>query len=152
MPPIELFYKLSIKQPEIQNSVVSEATPYHHNVFTFTLFLQEGRAGVAWGPSSKMILFLPPRKIKCLSLHPLISYLNLLFIYPSHLPSLSLSLSLHSLTQTICALPSIPLSIIWKSLPLTCEISSHYGSDVRGTYCLHHQGSTSQKVFVFTLH
>jgi hypothetical protein len=32
-----------------------------------------------------MMLFLPPRKIKCLSLHPLICSLNLLFIYPSHL-------------------------------------------------------------------
>jgi hypothetical protein len=37
-----------------------------------------------------MMLFLPPRKIKYLSLNPLISSLNLLFIYPSHL-SLSLS-------------------------------------------------------------
>jgi hypothetical protein len=72
---------------------LSEATPYHHNVFTFTLFLPEGRAGVAWEPYNKMMLFLPPRKIRCLSLHPLISSLNLLFIYPSHL-SLSLSLSL----------------------------------------------------------
>jgi hypothetical protein len=72
---------------------MSEATPYHHNVFTFTLLLPEGRAGVAWEPSNKMMLFLAPRKIKYLSLHPFISALNLLFIYPSHL-SLSLSLSL----------------------------------------------------------
>jgi hypothetical protein len=64
---------------------LSEATPYHYNVFTFTLFLPEGRAGVAWEPSNKMMLFLPRRKVKCLSLHPLISSLNLLFIYPSHL-------------------------------------------------------------------
>jgi hypothetical protein len=64
---------------------MSEANPYHHNVFTFTLFLQEGRAGVAWEPSNKTMLFLPTRKIKCLSLHPLISSFNLLFIYPSHL-------------------------------------------------------------------
>jgi hypothetical protein len=71
---------------------LSEATPYHHNVFTFALFLPEGRAGLAWEPSNKMKLFLPPRKIKCLSLHSLIYSLNLLFIYPSHL-SLSLSLS-----------------------------------------------------------
>jgi hypothetical protein len=69
---------------------LSEASPYHHNVFTFTLLLPEGRAGVAWEPSNKMMLFLPLRKIKCLSLHPLISSLNLLFIYPSHL-SLSAS-------------------------------------------------------------
>jgi hypothetical protein len=67
-----------------------EATPDHHNIFTFTLFLPEGRAGVAWEPSNKIMLFLPPRKIKCLSLHPLISSLNLLFIYPSHI-SLSAS-------------------------------------------------------------
>jgi hypothetical protein len=64
---------------------LSEANSYYHNVFTFTLFLPEGRAGVAWEPSNKMMLFLPPRKIKCLSLHPLIFSLNLLFIYPSHL-------------------------------------------------------------------
>jgi hypothetical protein len=36
----------------------SEATPYHHNVFTFILFLPEGRAGVAWEPSNKIMLFL----------------------------------------------------------------------------------------------
>jgi hypothetical protein len=56
-----LFFKLSIKQIEIQNSKfrsLSEATPYHHNVFTFTLFLLEGRAGVAWEPSNKIMLFL----------------------------------------------------------------------------------------------
>jgi hypothetical protein len=71
---------------------LSEATPYHHNVFAFTLFLPKGLAGVAWDPSNKMMLCLPPPwKIKCLSLHHLISSLNLLFIYPSHL-SLSLSL------------------------------------------------------------
>jgi hypothetical protein len=71
---------------------LSEAIPYHHNVFTFTLFLPEGRPGVAWEPSNKMMLFLPPPplKIKCLSLHLLISSLNLLFIYPSHLSSLRL--------------------------------------------------------------
>jgi hypothetical protein len=56
-----VFFKLSIKQTEIQNSKfrsLSEATPYHHNVFTFTLFLPEGRAGVAWEPSNKIMLFL----------------------------------------------------------------------------------------------
>jgi hypothetical protein len=61
---------------------LSQASPYYHNIFTFTLFLPEGRASVAWEPSNKMVLFLPPRKIKCLSLHPLISFLTLLFIYP----------------------------------------------------------------------
>jgi hypothetical protein len=86
---------LQIIDKTIRNSkfrCLPEATPYHHNVFTFTLFLPEGRAGVAWEHSNKMMLFLSPRKIKCLSLHPLISSLNLLFIYPSHL-SLSLSLT-----------------------------------------------------------
>jgi hypothetical protein len=63
--------------------------PFHHNVFTFTLFLPEGRAGVAWEPSNKMMLFLPPRKIKSLSLHSLISALNLLFYYPLSLSSAS---------------------------------------------------------------
>jgi hypothetical protein len=56
-----VFFKLSIKQSEIQNSKfrsLSEATQYHHNVFTFTLFIPEGRAGVAWEPSNKIMLFL----------------------------------------------------------------------------------------------
>jgi hypothetical protein len=35
---------------------LSEATPYYHNAFTFTLFLPEGRAGVAWEPSNTMML------------------------------------------------------------------------------------------------
>jgi hypothetical protein len=54
----DLFPKLSTKQSEIQNSALSEATPYNHNVFIFTLFVPEGRAGVAWEPSNKIILFL----------------------------------------------------------------------------------------------
>jgi hypothetical protein len=85
-------FVLQIIDKTIRNSkfsCLSETTPYHHNVFIFTLFLPEGRAGVAWEPSNKM-LFFPPRKINCLSLHPLISPLNLLFLYPSHL-SLSLT-------------------------------------------------------------
>jgi hypothetical protein len=61
-----------------------EATSYYHNVFTFTLFLPERRAGVAWEPSNKMMLFLALPRIKCLSLHPLTSSLILLFIYRSH--------------------------------------------------------------------
>jgi hypothetical protein len=40
-----------------------------------------------------MMLFLPPRKIKCLSLHPLIYSLNLLFTYSSPILPISLSLS-----------------------------------------------------------
>jgi hypothetical protein len=61
---------------------LTEATPYYHNVFTFTLFLPERRAGVAWEPSNKMMLFFPPsEKIKS---SPLYFLLNL-FIYPSHL-------------------------------------------------------------------
>jgi hypothetical protein len=39
---------------------LSEATPYRHNVFTFTLFLPEARAGVAWEPSNKVMFLLPP--------------------------------------------------------------------------------------------
>jgi hypothetical protein len=35
---------------------------YHRNVFAFTLFLSEGRAGVAWEPSNKAMLFLHFRK------------------------------------------------------------------------------------------
>jgi hypothetical protein len=51
---------------------LSEATPYYQNVFIFTLFQPEGRAGITWEPYNKMMLFLPPWKIKCLSLYPLI--------------------------------------------------------------------------------
>jgi hypothetical protein len=69
---------------------LSEATPYHHNVFTFTLFLPEGRAGVAWEPSNKMMLFLPPLKNKV----SLTSPLDFLFESTLHLPfPVSLSLS-----------------------------------------------------------
>jgi hypothetical protein len=74
-----------------------ETSPYYHNVFTFTVFLLEGRACVAWEPSNKIMLFLPPRKIKCLSLHLTISSLNLLFINTSHL-SLSLGFGFKGLT------------------------------------------------------
>jgi hypothetical protein len=47
-----------------------EATSYYHNVFTFTLLLPEGCAGVACEPSNKM-LFLPLRKIKVSLTSPL---------------------------------------------------------------------------------
>jgi hypothetical protein len=57
-----------------------ETTSHYHNVFTFTLFLSKGRAVVAWEPSNKMMLFLPPRKINCLSLLPLIFSLHLYFL------------------------------------------------------------------------
>jgi hypothetical protein len=73
-------------------SCLSEATPYRHNVFTFTLFLPEGRAGVAWEPYNKMMLFLPPSGNKV----SLTSPLDFLFESSLHLsfPSLSFSLSL----------------------------------------------------------
>jgi hypothetical protein len=57
----------------IRNSEVrclSKATRYCHNVFTFTLFLPEGRVDVAWETSNKMMLFLLPRKIKFLYFTP----------------------------------------------------------------------------------
>jgi hypothetical protein len=38
---------------------LSEATPYYYNVFDFTLFLPEGRAGVTWEPSNKKYSFSP---------------------------------------------------------------------------------------------
>jgi hypothetical protein len=67
-----------------------EATSYYHNVFTFTLFILERRVGVAWETSNKMMLFLPTRKLMCLT-SPLDFFFHLLFIYPSYI-SLSLSL------------------------------------------------------------
>jgi hypothetical protein len=76
---------------------VFEATSYYRNVFTFTLFLSAGRAGEAWEPSNKIMLFLPLWKIKCLSPLTLISSLHLLFIYPS---SLSLSSASKGQKQT----------------------------------------------------
>jgi hypothetical protein len=48
---------LYIIDKTIRNSkfrCLSEVTPYHHNVFTFTLFLPEGRAGVAWENSKNL--------------------------------------------------------------------------------------------------
>jgi hypothetical protein len=55
-----------------------EATSYHHDIFTFALFLSEGRTGLAWEPSNKVKLFLPREEMKCLSILPLISSLHLL--------------------------------------------------------------------------
>jgi hypothetical protein len=68
-----------------------EATSYHYNVFTFTLFLSEGRAGLVWEPSNKVML--SPLEIKCLSFLPPISSLHLLFINPSSLSPLPVELS-----------------------------------------------------------
>jgi hypothetical protein len=49
---------------------LSQATASNHsNAFTSTLLLSEGRAGEAWEPSYKMMLF-PLPSIKCLSLLP----------------------------------------------------------------------------------
>jgi hypothetical protein len=63
LPPVvdaaDLFFLIIDKT--IRNSKfrsLTEATPYHHNLFTFTLFLPEGRAGVAWEPSNKIMLYL----------------------------------------------------------------------------------------------
>jgi hypothetical protein len=67
-----------------------EVTSYYHDVFTFTLFLSEGRAGVAREPSNKVMLFLPAPENKVSLTSSLISSFHLLFIYPSYL-SLSLS-------------------------------------------------------------
>jgi hypothetical protein len=53
--------------PSVQRSYTSELSVV--NAFTFTLFLSEGRAGEAWEPSYKMMLF-PLPTVKCLSLLP----------------------------------------------------------------------------------
>jgi hypothetical protein len=141
----DLFSKLSIKQSEIQNlefRCLSEATLYHHNVFTFTLFLPEGRADVAWEPSNKMMLFLPPRKIKCLSLQPLISSLNLLFIYPSHL-SLSPRLQRVNKQKTyevsVFFFAAERMQITSFSDIVPCRLFE-VNRRFKGLYCLHHQG------------
>jgi hypothetical protein len=59
---LNIFYIIdkTIRNSKIKIRCLSEATPYHHNVFTFTLFLPEGRAVVAWEPSNKMMLFFSP--------------------------------------------------------------------------------------------
>jgi hypothetical protein len=87
-----------------------EAIPYYHNAFTFTLFLPEGRVGVAWEPSNKMMLFLPSRKIKCLSLHPLISSLNLLFGFVG-------LIKIWTVSSHLC-----------QGLPSPTKISTHFSS------------------------
>jgi hypothetical protein len=118
LPPVVVAADLIVFQiidKTIRNSkfrCLSEATSYYHNVFTFTLFLPEGRAGVAWEPSNKIILFLPPRKMKCLSLHPLISSLNLLFIYPSHL----------SLYLGFKQLNNVSKCLLWHLLPVAVSV------------------------------
>jgi hypothetical protein len=63
LPPVVIAADLIVFQiidKTIRNSkfcCVSEATPYYHNVITFTLLLP-GRAGLAWEPSNKMMVFL----------------------------------------------------------------------------------------------
>jgi hypothetical protein len=87
-----MLFRRNVLRPDIskiQNFAVFEATFYYRNVFTFTLFLSEGRAGVAWEPSHKITLFLPLWKIKSLT-----SHLDFLFTSTLHLSFLSLSLSL----------------------------------------------------------
>jgi hypothetical protein len=53
---------------------LSEATSYYNNIFTFTLFIPEGRTGVAWEHSSKIMLFLPLSENK-VSLTSLLDFL-----------------------------------------------------------------------------
>jgi hypothetical protein len=72
---------------------VSQAfTTHHPNAFTSILSLSEGRVGIAWIPSNKM-LFLLPSDIKRLSLLP--QMFSHYFYSSTIIPdSLSLSLSL----------------------------------------------------------
>jgi hypothetical protein len=91
-------FKFHVIYKTIRNSkfrCLSEATPYYLNVFTFTLFLPKGRAGVDWEPSNKMMLFLPPRKIKSFT-----SPLDFLFEPTLHLTFPSLSVGFKGLTGT----------------------------------------------------
>jgi hypothetical protein len=64
---------------------------YGPNVFTFALFLREGRAGVAWEPSNKIMFFYPSENKVSVT-----SPLDLVFESTLHLyvPPLSLSLRL----------------------------------------------------------
>jgi hypothetical protein len=48
---------ISTERPPLVGEVSSTASN-HSDVFTFTLLLREGRAGEAWEPSNKTILFL----------------------------------------------------------------------------------------------
>jgi hypothetical protein len=58
---------------------LSEATASKHSTaFTFTLLLSEGRAGEAWEPSYKMMLFLPPHNKVSLT-YPMTFHFYLLF-------------------------------------------------------------------------
>jgi hypothetical protein len=43
---------------EVPTEVLEYYLDDYHNVFTFTLFLSEGQAFVAWEPYNKVILFL----------------------------------------------------------------------------------------------
>jgi hypothetical protein len=87
------FQIISTLSNELWNKIlpsVSQAfTTHHPNVFTPILPLSEGRAGIYWVPSNK-ILFLPPSDIKRLSLPPY----PRCFLFTSTLPLSSLTLSL----------------------------------------------------------
>jgi hypothetical protein len=89
-----------------------EATSYHPNIVTFTLFLSEGRASVTWYPFDKVMLFLTPEKLKV----SLTSPLHFLFtsVFQPSFPSLCLSLAVRMLriTTAFSDVSSILLLII----------------------------------------
>jgi hypothetical protein len=76
---------------QILPSLPQAFTTHHPNVFTLILSLSEGRAGIIWVPSNKMLFFPPDIKRPSFSLKRfLLSFLTL---------SLSLSIGFKALKQ-----------------------------------------------------
>jgi hypothetical protein len=83
---------------KILPSLSQGSTTHHPNVFTPILPLSEGRAGIAWVPSNKMIFF-SPSDIKRLSISP---QMFSLFFYSYTILSDSLSLRLQWDNGILC--------------------------------------------------
>jgi hypothetical protein len=71
MPPtLCKFIKISIQNEEIKIPLsLSQALTTHHvNVFALILSMREGRAGIAWIPSNKLLFFPISQEIKSLAI------------------------------------------------------------------------------------
>jgi hypothetical protein len=79
-----LFQHTLSRDIKIPLSLSQASSFYDPNAFTLILSLSEGRAGNAWGPSSKMMLVLP-QEIKCLISSPVVLQTSTLVLSPKHI-------------------------------------------------------------------
>jgi hypothetical protein len=68
---------------KIPSSLSLAFVTHHPNVSTLILYLSEGRAGIGWVPSNKLLFLAPPPDVKRPTLLPNVFSLLLLFYCPS---------------------------------------------------------------------